>query len=188
MLGSATRISLCSGLQNTTTRVARAPRDRRNANIETRISWISAGVSNYAREARSPTETIGGDPVRRRLVHKTRPEREQPQLDDDSEPADKYQRVEMVDYYALGLGGEQTKLTLRPPEEYDIEDDTKEIEVDDLGVTQVLQLAQNKGLNPAAVETGIRKEMKGLQDFDCIRKSLTRRSRNRVSGSLTRSW
>ena len=68
MLGSATRISLCSGLQNTTTRVARAPRDRRNANIETRIMWISAGVSNDAREERSPTETIGGDPVRRRLV------------------------------------------------------------------------------------------------------------------------
>ena len=71
----------------------------------------------------------------------------------------------MVDYDALGLGGEQIKLTLRPPEEYDIEDDTKEIEVDDLGVTEVLQLAQKEGLNPAAVETDIGKEMKGLQDL-----------------------
>ena len=116
-------------------------------------------------QARSSTETIGGDPVRRRLVHKTRPERERPQLDDDSEPADKYQRVEMVDYDAPGLGGERKKMTLRPPEEYDIEDDTKEIEVDDLDMTEVLKLAQNEGLDPSAVEAGIRQELKGLQDF-----------------------
>ena len=43
MLGSATRISSDSGLQNTTTRVASATGDRRNANI-----GISAGVSKHA--------------------------------------------------------------------------------------------------------------------------------------------
>ena len=125
----------------------------------------SGSAQESATAQDSPTETIGGDPVRRRLVHKTRPERERPQLDDDSDPADKYQRVEMVDYDVLGLGSEQIKLTPRPPEEYDIEDDTKEIEVDDLDMTQVLQLAQHEGLNPAAVKTNIRKEVKGLQDF-----------------------
>ena len=62
------------------------------------------------------------------------------------------------------MGGERTKLTLRPPEEYDTED-TKEIEVDDLDMAEVLKLAQNEGLDPTAVEVGIRKEMKGLQDF-----------------------
>ena len=61
-----------------------------------------------------------------------------PQLDDKS------QRVETVDFDALGLGGERRKLTLRPPEEYDIED-TKEITVDDLAVAEVLKLAQNEG-------------------------------------------
>ena len=54
-----------------------------------------------------------------------------PELDDDSEPVEKYHRIEVVVCDALGMGGERTKLTLRPPEEYDIEDDTKEIEVDD---------------------------------------------------------
>ena len=68
---------------------------------------------------------------------KTRPEHERPELDDESEPVDKYQRVEVV---------KRTKLTLRPPEEYDIEDDTKEIEVDDLDIAQALKLAQNEGL------------------------------------------
>ena len=68
---------------------------------------------------------------------------------------DKYQRVEVVDYDAPGMGGEQTKLPLRPPEEYDIEDDTKEIEVDDL-YEEFLKLAQNEGLDPTAVEGCIR--------------------------------
>ena len=73
----------------------------------------------------------------RRLLCKTRPEHERPELDDESEPVDKCQRVEVVDYDAPGLGGERTKLTLRPPEEYDIEDDTKEIEADHLDMTEV---------------------------------------------------
>ena len=77
-------------------------------------------------QARSSNETVGGGPVRRRIVHKTRPERERPQLDDESEPADKYQGVEMIDYDAPGLEGEQAKLTLRPPEEEcDTEDDSR---------------------------------------------------------------
>ena len=77
-----------------------------------------------------------------------------------------------MDYDAPGMGGERTKLTLRPPEEYDTED-TKEIEVDDLDMAEVLKLAQNEGLDPTAVEVGIRKEMKGLQDFGCLsRKSV----------------
>ena len=103
--------------------------------------------------------------MRRRLLHKTRPEHERPQLDDDSDPVDKYQRVEIVDFDAPGLGGERTKLTLRPPEEYDIEDDTKEIEVDDLDVEEVLKLARNEGLDRASVAVGIRKVTNGLQDF-----------------------
>ena len=70
-----------------------------------------------------------------------------------------------MDYDAPGLGGEPSKLILRPPEECDIENDVKEIEVDDLDMAEVLKLAQNEGLDPAAVEVGIRKEMKGLQDF-----------------------
>ena len=111
-----------------------------------------------------PTEIVGGDPVRRRLLCKTRPEHERPELDDESEPVDKYQRVEVVDHDAPGMGGERTKLTLRPPEEYDTED-TREIEVDDLDMAEVLKLAQNEGLDPTAVEVGIRKEMKGLQDI-----------------------
>ena len=113
--------------------------------------------------------------MRRRLLHKTRTEHERPQLDDDSEPVHKDQRVEIVDYDAPGLGGERTKLTLRPPEEYDTEDNTKEIEVDDLGMAEVLKLAQNDGLDPAAVEVGSRKEMEGLQDFG-VKRSV-RRSR-----------
>ena len=112
-----------------------------------------------------PTETVGGDPVRRRLLCKTRPEHERPELDDESELVDKHQRVEVVDYDAPGLGGDRTKLTLRPPEEYDIDDDTREIEVDDLVMTEVLKLAQNEGLDPTVLEVGIRKEVKGLQDF-----------------------
>ena len=32
-----------------------------------------------------PTETVGGDPVRRRLLCKTRPEHERPELDDESD-------------------------------------------------------------------------------------------------------
>ena len=103
--------------------------------------------------------------MRRRLLCKTRPEHERPELDDESEPVDKYHRVDVVDYDAPGMGGERTKLTLRPPEEYDIEDDTKEIEVDDVDMTAVLKMAQDEGLDPTAVEVGIRKEMKGLQDF-----------------------
>ena len=112
-----------------------------------------------------PTQTVGGDPVRRRLLCKTRPEHERPELDDESEPVDTYQRVDVVDYDAPGMGGKRTKLTLRPPEEYDIEDDTKEIEVDDPDMAEVLKLAQNEGLDPTGVEVGIRREMKELQDF-----------------------
>ena len=112
-----------------------------------------------------PTETVGGGPVRRRLLYKTRPEHERPELEDESEPVDQYQRVEVVDHDAPGMGGERTKLTLRPPEGYDIEDDTKEIKVDDLDMTEVFKMAQNEGLDPTAVEVGIRKVMKGLQDF-----------------------
>ena len=70
-----------------------------------------------------------------------------------------------MDYDAPGMGGERTKLTLRLSEEYDIEDDTREIEVDDLDMAQALKLAQNEGLDPTAVAVGIRKETKGLQDF-----------------------
>ena len=99
-----------------------------------------------------PTDTVGGDPVRRRLLCKTRPEHERPELGDESDQLDKNQRVEVVDYDAPEMGGERTKLTLRPPEEYDIEDDTKEIEVDDLDMAEVLKLAQNEGLGPTAVE------------------------------------
>ena len=87
-----------------------------------------------------PTETVGGDPVRRRLLCKTRPEHERPELDDESEPVHKYQRVQVVDNDAPGVGGERTKLTLRPPEEYDIEDDTKEIKVDDLDKTEGFEM------------------------------------------------
>ena len=112
-----------------------------------------------------PTQTVGGDPVRRRLLCKKRPEHERPELDDESEPVDTYQRVDVVDYDASGMGGKRTKLTLRPPEEYDIEDDTKEIEVDDQDMAEVLKLAQNEGLDPTGVEVGIRREMKGLPDF-----------------------
>ena len=111
-----------------------------------------------------PTEIVGGDPVRRQPLCKTRPEHGRPELDDESDLVDKYQRVEVVDHDAPGMGGERTKLTLPPPEEYDTED-TKEIEVDDLDMAEVLKLAQNEGLDPTAVEVGIRKEMKGLQDF-----------------------
>ena len=32
-------------------------------------------------------------------------------------------------------------------------------------MAEVLKLAQNEGLDPTAVEVGIRKEMKGLQDY-----------------------
>ena len=32
-------------------------------------------------------------------------------------------------------------------------------------MTEVLKMAQNEGLDPTAVEVGIRKEMKGPQDF-----------------------
>ena len=63
-----------------------------------------------------------GDDFFARLEHERR------ELDDESEQVDKYQRAEVVDYGALGMGGERTKLSLRPLEEYDIEDDTKEIE------------------------------------------------------------
>ena len=62
----------------------------------------------------------------------------------------------------LGLGGEQT---LRPPEECDTEDDAKDIEIDDLNMTEVLKLAKSEGLDSTAVEACIRKEMKSLQDF-----------------------
>ena len=72
-------------------------------------------------QANPPTETVGGDPVRRLLLCKTRPEHERLELDDESEPVDKYQRVEVVDYDAPEMGDERTKPTLRPPEEYDIE-------------------------------------------------------------------
>ena len=41
-----------------------------------------------------------------------RPEHERPELDDESEPVDKYQRVEVVDNDAPGMGGERTKLIL----------------------------------------------------------------------------
>ena len=34
-------------------------------------------------------------------------------------------------------------------------------------------MAQNEGLDPTAVEVGIRKEMKGLQDFGVYQKSVT---------------
>ena len=69
-----------------------------------------------------------------------------------------------MDFDAPGLGGERTKLTLRP-EEYDIEDDTKEIEVDDLDMEEVLKLPRNEGLDSASVGVGIRKAMNGPQDF-----------------------
>ena len=69
-----------------------------------------------------------------------RPEHERPELDDESEPVHKYQRVQVVDNDAPGVGGERTKLTLRPPEEYDIEDDTKEIKVDDLDKTEGFEM------------------------------------------------
>ena len=93
----------------------------------------------------APTETVGGDLVRRRLLCKTRPEHEWPELDDESEPVDKYQQVEIVDCNAPGMGDDRTKLTLRPPEEHDIEDDAKEIEVDDLDMTEVLSsLSRNQ--------------------------------------------
>ena len=70
-----------------------------------------------------------------------------------------------MDYDAPGMEGERKKLTLRPPEDYDTEDDTTEIEVHDLDMAEVLKLAQNEGLDPTAVEVGIRKEMEGVQDF-----------------------
>ena len=117
-----------------------------------------------------PTETVGGDLVRRRLLCKTRHER--PELDDESEPLDKYQPVEV-----RGLRRTWNK---RPPEEYDIEDDTKEIEVDDLDMAEVLKLGQNEGLDPTAVEVGIRKEMKGPMISESIKKSARRRSRSTV--------
>ena len=47
------------------------------------------------------------------------------------------------------MGDERTKLTLRPPEEHDIVDDTKEIEVHDLEMTEILQMTQNEGLDPS---------------------------------------
>ena len=78
---------------------------------------------------------------------------------------DKYQQVDVVDYDALGMGGERTKLTLRPPEEYDIEDDTKEIEVDDLDMTEVLKMAQNEGLDPGAVEVVYSERDEGTPRF-----------------------
>ena len=86
-------------------------------------------------------------------------------MDDESERADKNQRVEIVDNEVPGLGGEQPKLTLRPPEEHDTEDDTKEIEIDDLDMAEVLKLAKNEGLDPASVETDIRKEIEGSSGF-----------------------
>ena len=52
----------------------------------------------------------------------------------------------MIDYDAPGLGGEQTKLTLRPPEECDTEDDAKEIQIDDLDMAEVLKLAKSEGV------------------------------------------
>ena len=70
-----------------------------------------------------------------------------------------------MDNEAPGLGGEQSKLTLRPPEEHDTEDDTTEIEIDDLDMAEVLKLAKNEGLDPAAVESGIRKEIEGSSGF-----------------------
>ena len=175
---SETRISSHSVVQNTTARDVSQKKNKHRDRQEPTMPQES--------QARHSKETVGGDPVRRRLVHKTRPERERPQLNDQSEPADKHRRAEMINYDAPGLGGEQTKLTLRPQEEYDTEDDAKDIEIDDLNMTEVLKLAKSEGLDSTAVERAYGKKWRVFRILVCIRKSVRRMSKNEVSRSVTR--
>ena len=66
-----------------------------------------------------------------------------------------YHRIEIVDAWTAKR---MIKTDPRPPEEHDVEDDIKEKEVDNLDTVEVLKLARNEGLDPAAVERRTRKK------------------------------